>query len=307
MKNKSVKTYISRIIKNRYKSHSKFKPSIYWADFSRNFRYVYNLSAAELKRIRYHTFHLTSDSYLSYYFASKDFKLTILKGYNFFIKKGKLALIDEGRDGIGVNTKFGLISHDLVRYLGVVCDLLDADVFNKKQKSLILEIGGGYGGLARSILINNSNSSYFIIDLEETLFFSAIYLSNKFGASKVHLINKTLKPNQILSGHIYIVPQSKIKFIDDIHFNLVISQQSLQEMTAHQVKYYLAWIKKHADFMYSCNLVDHGNLATHKKIVLNLPDILINFFNIPLWIGKKPAIGFYYGDNHLNRAVYKCE
>ena len=220
MKNKSIKTYILRIIKNRYKSRSEFKPSIYWADFAKNFRYVYDLSAVELKRIRHHTFHLTSDSYLSYYFASEDFKSIILKGYNFFIKIGKLALIDEGKDGIGVNTKFGIISHDLVRYLGVVCDLFVAGVFNKK-KSIIMEIGGGYGGLARSILINNSKSSYFIIDLEESLFFSYIYLSNKFGAQKVHLVKKILKPYQILSGHIYIVPQSKIKFIDEIHFNLV--------------------------------------------------------------------------------------
>ena len=38
MKNKSIKTYILGLIKERYKSHSKFKPSIYWADFAKNFR-----------------------------------------------------------------------------------------------------------------------------------------------------------------------------------------------------------------------------------------------------------------------------
>lgn len=304
--NKLIKKYVLSAIAERAHSTPELIPSEYWIDFARNFRYVYDLSEEELSRIRFHTYHLTSDSYLTYYFADESFKNLLRSGYRYFVDRHQLDFLEEGKDGIGVETEFGRISHDLIRYVGVICDLIDAGLLDRETHKAVIEIGGGYGGLARAHLTHNPKTSYFICDLEETIFFSAVYLSKYFGAHKVHLVERTLKNSDIEHGHVYIVPQSKIEYLDELQFTYAVSQQSLQEMTQKQVERYLDWIAKHAAHMYSCNIPDHAAIANTKHLVLNLPMVLNSKFSIPVWVGVKPLDQERFGDNHLVRAVYKC-
>lgn len=302
----SIKKYVLSAIAERAHSTPELGPSEYWIDFARNFRYVYDLSERELNRIRFHTYHLTSDSYLTYYFADESFKNLLRSGYRHFVNRYQLDLLEEGEDGIGVETEFGRISHDLLRYLGVTSDLIDAGLLDRDTQKSVIEIGGGYGGLARAHLTHNSKVSYFICDLEETTFFSAVYLSKHFGAPKVHLVERMLKTSDVEHGHVYIVPQSKIEYLDELQFDYAISQQSLQEMTRNQVERYLEWIAKHAIHLFSCNISDHTALASTKHLVLNLPALLNLYFSTPVWHGVKPLDNERFGDNHLLRAVYKC-
>lgn len=304
--NESIKKYVIRAIADRARSTPELIPSEYWTDFAHNFCYVYDLNEKELDRIRFHTYHLTSDSYLTYYFADEAFKNLLRRGYRHFIDRSHLVLLDEGVDGIGVDTEFGRISHDLLRYLGVTADLVDAGLLDQNAAKVVIEIGGGYGGLARAHLTQNLKTTYFICDLEETIFFSAVYLSKHFGAHKVHLVESVLKSSDIEEGHIYIVPQSKIEFLNELKFDYAISQQSLQEMTLKQVERYLDWIDKHANHLYSCNIFDHATLASNKQLVLNLPAIFDLYFSAPVWHGVEPLDNERFGDSHLLRAVYKC-
>lgn len=301
-----IKKYVLRAIAERAKSTPELIPSEYWMDFACNFRYVYDLSDAELNRIRFHTYHLTSDSYLTYYFADESFKHLLRSGYRHFLDRNQLDLLDEGNDGIGVVTEFGRISHDLLRYLGVTNDLIDASLLERETPGTVIEIGGGYGGLARAHLTHNPKTTYFICDLEETLFFSAVYLSKHLGAHKVHLVESKLKSSEVEQGHVYIVPQSKIEYLDELQFDYAISQQSLQEMTQKQVERYLDWIVKHVTHLYSCNIFDHAAIANTKNLVINLPGLLSLYFSNPIWHGVEPLIEERFGDNHLLRAVYKC-
>lgn len=303
----SIRKYVQSAIAERAHSTPELIPSEYWIDFARNFRYVYDLTEKELNRIRFHTDHLTSDSYLTYYFADESFKNLLISGYRYFAERNQFDFLEEGEDGIGVETEFGRISHDLLRYLGVISDLIDAGLLDRDTPKAVVEIGGGYGGLARAHLTYNSKISYFICDLEETIFFSAVYLSKHFGAHKVHLVENILKSSDIEHGHVYIVPQSKIEYLDELQFDYAISQQSLQEMTRKQVERYLDWIAKHATQLYSCNISDHAALANTKQLVLNLPMLLKQHFSSPLWHGVEPLDHQRFGDNHLLRAVYKCQ
>jgi hypothetical protein len=302
----SINRYIARAIENRLQGKPDLVPSEYWTDFAVNFRYVYELREAELNRIRFHTYHLTSDSYLTYYFADDAFKSLLINGYRYFVCKNSLNQLDEGVDGIGAETEYGRISHDLLRYLGVVVDLLRSDLLDRTKPQRVVEIGGGYGGLARSLLTQNPNISYFICDLEETIFFSAVYLSRHFGAHKVHLVSSKLSPFDIEQGHIYIIPQSKIEYFDNLQFDYSISQQSIQEMTQKQVERYLLWMSKHSTYFYSCNIFDHKEIAFTKSLAKNIPNLLELFFSNPIWQGDEPLVHERYGDNHLLRSVYKC-
>lgn len=302
----SIKKYVLSAIVERSHSIPELIPSAYWIDFSRNFRYVYDLSAEELHRIRFHTYHLTSDSYLTYYFADEGFKNLLIRGYRHFNNLNDPDLLGEGDDGIGVDTMFGRISHDLLRYLGVRSDLVDAGLLDRETPKVVIEIGGGYGGLARALLTYNPKYTYFICDLEETIFFSAVYLTKHLGTHKVHLIDKLLKGSDIEQGHVYIVPQSKIEYLNELQFDYAISQQSLQEMTRKQVERYLDWIDKHTSHLYSCNISDHATLATTKQLVLNLPVLFDLYFSVPVWHGVELLGNEKFGDSHLLRAVYKC-
>lgn len=302
----SIKKYVLSAIAERAHGTSELIPSAYWIDFSRNFRYVYELNEEELDRIRFHTYHLTSDSYLTYYFADEGFKNLLVRGYRHFNNRNDSVSLAEGDDGIGVDTIFGRISHDLLRYLGVRSDLVDAGLLDRETPKVVIEIGGGYGGLARALLTYNPKYTYFICDLEETIFFSAVYLTKHLGAHKVHLVDKLINVADIQQGHVYIVPQSKIEYINQLQFDYAISQQSLQEMTHKQVTRYLEWIDKHASHLYSCNISDHAAIATTKQLVLNLPNLFDLYFSTPVWHGAELMNNEKFGDSHLLRAVYKC-
>lgn len=302
-----IRTFVSKMISARVDSCANLGPSKYWTDFASNFRYVYDLNNAELGRIRYHTYHLTSDIYLTYYFADREFNDLLKAGYFFFVHGANINAKAEGINGIGIQLENGKISHDLLRYLGVIYDIIKANIFNQSKPTSILEIGGGYGGLARSSIVHNPNTSYVICDLEETLFFSSVYLANEIGSDKVHFIENKLEKDKIELGHVYIVPQHRIDFIEELKFDFAISQQSLQEMTLEQVNFYMEWIKHHANFFYSCNINDHGEIAKEKKLVTNLDNILQSYFGNPIWQGKKPKMNERFGDNHLSRSVFNCK
>jgi len=301
-----IQKFILNALNRRHSINKQSVPSVYWSDFSKNFKYVYDLSLEELARIRFHTFHLTSDIYLTYYFANEAYRILLQDGYKYFIKLGQLQSVEEGPDGIGIDTEFGKISHDLLRYMGLTADLFNSGSLDRTNSKYVLEIGGGYGGLARMTILNAPKSSYFICDLEETIFFSATYLQNSFGLERVHLIDAPLSPTEVKGGHIYIVPQSRLEYFDDLHFDLAISQQSLQEMTADQVHRYCSWILDRADQFYSCNLPDHAQIAIDKELVQNLPIIFNSYFGSPEWVGDFPDDNSRYGDNHLPRALYHC-
>lgn len=300
-----IREYVKRNLAERAASKSELSPSKYWTDFARNFRYVYELPRGELQRIRFHTYHLTSDFYLTYYFASEEYKTLLSNGYRFFCGDGKITCVEEGVNGLGVETKFGRISHDLLRYLGVLRDLGNADLVPNSSAIRIAEVGGGYGGLARVIFAHNPKTTYIICDLEETIFFSAVYLANHLGTDKIHLLDHEIGNGELKEGHAYFVPQSRINLLEKIQFDFVINQQSFQEMTQSQVDRYLAWIEAHADHLYSCNIIDHGEIAIEKSLVTNLPEVLAQRFGKPTWQGSTPDQAHRFGDNHLVRAVYR--
>lgn len=99
----------------------------------------------------------------------------------------------------------------------------------------ILEIGGGYGGLARIFKILHPEISYTIIDLPESLYFSKNFLE----------LNGIKDVNFIPAGDL-----SEKK-----EFDLVINTGSFQEMFREVVKSYIDMIQNDlkVKYLYSCN------------------------------------------------------
>jgi putative sugar O-methyltransferase len=185
-----IKSYLVAALEQRKRGDVPqfLQPSIYWQDFSRFTSYVRTLPDEELKFIRYHTWHLTSDQYGFYYFCLDATRRALLEEYEFLSKKlGSATRLGEDDYGIGFDTDEGKISCDMVRYLMVLVDLVKHGAFATTGPQTIIEIGGGYGGLARMCVTLNPATAYVLVDIEETLFYQAVYLTNAFGSDRVVL------------------------------------------------------------------------------------------------------------------------
>ena len=115
---------------------------------------------------------------------------------------------------------------------------------HKDQRNLVLEVGGGYGGLAHHLSNILKNVTYVIVDLPETLLFSAAYISLQNPDKKIYLYDSAdfsefINGGQAGSYDFVLIPNYRLPSLNDWEFKLVINMISFQEMSAPQVNDYL--------------------------------------------------------------------
>ena len=116
------------------------------------------------------------------------------------------------------------------------------DCLNKKIET-VLEIGAGVGILP-SLISQNENIKYFIIDIPQMIVNSSSYLMTIFPNKKFCLpneldSNKSFEKNDI----IFLLP-SQIKLIKNKFFDLVIANQNFQEMNYKEINKYFELLKR---------------------------------------------------------------
>lgn len=260
------------------------KPSEYWAYFIDEFRYVFQLQDADLRRIRYHTYHLTGDYYCAYTHQPPASFAPLRLEYSMLVRETGGYQAGEGPLGFGHDIDGEKVTVDTVRYMQVIADLHRGGVLDRRADIRILEIGGGYGGLARSVMQYNPRTTYAICDLEETMFFQATHLCNSFGFEAVELCPDGMTPGQAFSpGRFYLIPQRCADTIPRSSIDIVINQQSLQEMTPEQIQHYFVVIDSTARYFYSCNSQHDPSLTTRLRIVSRLQSMIDEHFPPPKW------------------------
>ena len=113
-----------------------------------------------------------------------------------------------------------------------------------KEKSVVLEIGGGFGSLAR-IIIKNKNTKYFLIDLPEANLLSNYYLKNYFPEKKIfdYLDFKNLDiEKEINNFDIFILPPNTINS-KKLSFDFIINTRSFMEMNMYIIQEYFDLIQ----------------------------------------------------------------
>ena len=113
----------------------------------------------------------------------------------------------------------------------------------------IIEIGGGYGGLARLWMLNKSIKikRYVIADLPESLFYSEVCLRDEFG-DDVGYWDGTDPGTRIV-----LLPVNRLDEYKRLS-DLVINVGSMQEMNDHWVTFYMRWLDIYQPrFFYSLN------------------------------------------------------
>lgn len=252
-------------------------PSDYWKDANRYSSYVRTLPDDELRFIRNHTWHLTGDRYDYYQFVNRRLRERMVAQYEATLPALQGFRPHEPPDGIGFESPYGVLNSGILRYAVVTGDLLAAKLLSRERASKVLEIGGGYGGLALMLLQFNPRLAYVICDLEESLFFQGVFLGRHLGAERV----KTGRPAALEPGTVYLVPQGRAGELAGLDFDFTINQQSMQEMTLAQVEHYCELLAGCSDRFYSCNRRSHGaGIVRDKGLVPDLHQALAARFPV---------------------------
>lgn len=145
------------------------------------------------------------------------------------------------------------------------------------DNSNILEIGGGFGSLAR-IIIKNKKVKYFLIDLPEANLQSNFYLQENFPDLKIFnyldLKNKNIE-NEIKNFDIFILPPDAIDLLEkkNIFFDFIINSRSFMEMEKKIISKYFIYIQNKINI--------HGHFLNINRYVKSVVGDSIYFKEYP--------------------------
>jgi putative sugar O-methyltransferase len=112
---------------------------------------------------------------------------------------------------------------------------------------VVLEIGGGFGGLAYHILKLAPSTKYIGVDLPENSLLQAYYLSCAFPRARVLVFGKdtpTLDRSTLDAHDIILMPNFMLPQVPSRAADLIVNSRSLSEMSAETVEEYLRQIDR---------------------------------------------------------------
>ncbi len=146
---------------------------------------------------------------------------------------------------IGWEIDGGIVNDDVLMYQGHLTALFESgaiDYLRNKSAIRVLEIGAGYGGLAFGIWKALNPRAFHIVDLPESLIYSAVYLPLACGVDEAgRTIYDASKPAVLSeeSKRFVFLPNFLISELKRGQpYDLVINTGSFGEMSAEQVSMY---------------------------------------------------------------------
>ncbi len=225
------------------------RPSQIWQDCTL-WDYMLGLPEDAFERLRIHTYHFTGDNYQRY--LEEVGVDTFRANWTALVAKTpEEYLLSEplGGGGIGFTCGDGrLISMDVIRFQEVVNVFLQHGIFTglgSKPRNTVLEIGAGYGGLVHQ-LSRFVRGTFVIVDLPETLLFSAAYLTMNQPEKRIYVYDANTVAEALNAANSYdfiLLPTYVLDAIRHLRFDLVMNVASMQEMRDDQVRTYLDFIR----------------------------------------------------------------
>lgn len=111
----------------------------------------------------------------------------------------------------------------------------------------VLEIGGGFGGLAYQILKQAPGTTYIGFDLPENTLLQAYYLTCAFPEAKILTYTKGMQQldRETIAAHdIIVLPNFMLPAVESAAADLVVNVRSLSEMPAETIAEYLRQIDR---------------------------------------------------------------
>lgn len=227
---------------------TKINKSIHWQNFIKDkFK---NITTDKLKNFRYNGLSDGLDN--SRKFSERqinkkieEFKL-ILKKFDYEFKDILKRFDDKN---VGNNNIFVKIDKYFIDFnqINIVLSYLLIEKYILKKTNLIsnvLEIGAGYGNLAK-ILLQDNKLKYFMVDLPENLLLQIYYLNQNYPELKIYL-NKGEKIHirELQNYDLFFFTPDQINNIDNsVNFDLVINTSSFMEMEKKSINEYFKFIQ----------------------------------------------------------------
>lgn len=184
----------------------------------------------------------------------------------------------------------------------VVNDLIKTVPFStKKEKSVLLDIGCGYGALSRMLRYYTPHSCHILLDLPETLIMTSYFIKYNFPDAKIGLLEDFVDHlkdfNALVQRYdVIIIPPSVLTKINEHSVDLVINTASMGFMQKEYLEFYLSQIHrvlKVGGYFYSLNKEynDHWGIGMHQwdfkaSYITRLLEYN-NRFSYPQWLGQK--------------------
>lgn len=145
-----------------------------------------------------------------------------------------------------------VVNHDAYVYLERIALLHESGVLERLRGSdgrnpLILEIGGGFGGLAYHLKRLVPRGRFVLVDLPESLLFSAIYLMTLFPDQRNVLVTspEAIARDLDQPGFTFVPNHFCHRLPDSgVRVDLAINTLSMSEMLASQVRAYCALLRE---------------------------------------------------------------
>tara|TARA_B100000989_G_C19524966_1_gene466256 strand:- start:78 stop:1133 length:1056 start_codon:yes stop_codon:yes gene_type:complete len=226
-----------------YKDYNLLTKSDHWENFNKNF-------LKRIKKIKLSNFRKRNvlsegldDQGTFFRLVENLIDLTDLTGKKF---------IDEFKENnIGNPDNIYEINGEIYNYndLFIIQFFFKIQKFLVKEPKKILEIGGGYGGLAHKLKKKYPKSALYLVDLPEAGLLQSYYLSSIYKEKKFFLYEDFKKnENQLNADYLekfdfVILPPwclGKIKFKE--FFNLVVNTRSFMEIKFDEIKSYFNFV-----------------------------------------------------------------
>lgn len=287
---------------NSLPSNSLFRPSALWKNTNFFFNFLKHLPDSELESIRIHTSVITGSSILDFVHHPKRLASDYDKQHTFWAASQyeastkniptKYHLSEPApnwiSEQISLPYKKHLISNDLVRYQRFIANLYNLGISNyidkKIGKTIILEIGSGYGALAHQIKKIFNDTVYILVDLPELLFWAGVFIIVNNPKSKIFIYDprkhkKKLNLNELKKYDFLLVPNYKLsELIGDIPIDLAINLLSFQEMTIKQINYYCKYISSNLIGFFGSDNMDRHPINC--ELNFNIDTILRKYFKL---------------------------
>jgi len=256
----------------------------------------------ELFNDQFHYLDVTQ-SYTKSYLKSIDLILEYHRSAQ-KIDKALLASVSESAAGNNhcVQYRGKRVSEKSLFHTVVVNDIIKMIPFStKEEKSVILDIGSGYGALSRILRYYTPNSCHILLDLPETLIMTSYFIKYNFPNAKIALLEDIIDgldhfDTLVKTYDFIIIPPSVLTALKMQSVDLVINTASMGFMQKEYLEFYLSQIDrvlKVGGYFYSLNKEynDHWGIGMYQwdfkaSYVTRLFEYN-NRFSYPQWLGQK--------------------
>lgn len=182
------------------------------------------------------------------------------------------------------------------------------------KNPVILEIGGGFGGLAYFLLKNSSSVKYIGFDLPENILIQSYYLSKAFPNSRILKYDDSftkLNRDVLELFDIVLLPNFELDKVESLFADLIVNVRSLSEMSYESIVNYLNEIDRIGRMFFFHENISKPRSDEEYGVPSNLFPKMKNFIPISnsesKWSKYKKGSSYPCDENLLMHSnLFKC-